>query len=112
VTAQQGDPGTAVTYTLRVTNSGSVADSIQLALDATHTWTTTLSSTSLGLNSGQGATVYAYVQVPSGAASGDQDDVTITARSSNDASASDDVTLSTTAGRGNLIYLPLVLRGY
>jgi hypothetical protein len=56
--------------------------------------------------------VYACVQVPSGAASGDQDDVTITARSSNDALASDDVTLSTTAGRGNLIYLPLVLRSY
>lgn len=94
--AQTSDAGATVTYTLRVTNTGSVADSV--ALTATGGWTTTLSGYSLNLSSGQGMTVYAYVQVPSGGVNdGDQDVATVTASSVSDPTETASATLTTTA---------------
>jgi uncharacterized membrane protein len=94
--AQTGETGTTVTYTLRVTNTGTVADGV--VLTATGNWATSLSDYSLSLNSGQGATVYAYVDVPSsGVNDGDKDTATVTARLSADPSKTASSILTTTA---------------
>ena len=47
-----GDPGDTLTYTLQVTNSGTVADTFSLGYSAPSTWTVSLSSSALGLGAG------------------------------------------------------------
>jgi uncharacterized repeat protein (TIGR01451 family) len=95
--AQVGDVGTTVTYTLYVTNTGNVADTLLLTATG-QTWPTTLSDTSIDLVSGQGAVVHAWIQIPvSGVSEGDADTVTVEAASQGDPSQTADAVLTTTA---------------
>jgi uncharacterized membrane protein len=92
-----GDPGTIVTHTLTITNSGTYTDSFDLALGA-HQWNTTLSQSAVGpLGPGQGATVSVMVTVPATALAGAQDAVSVTAVSQIDVTASASATRTTTA---------------
>ena len=109
-TAQEGDIGTWITYTLRITNTGNVADFFNLTWQG-NIWPVDLSAYGLSLAAGQGTDVLAYVWVPLTVSGGDTDSVVVKATSSNDTTAADAVVLTTTARRRH-IYLPLVLRNY
>jgi len=109
VTAQEGTVGDWITYTLRVTNTGNVADFFNLTWQG-NTWPVDLSAYGLSLGAGQGANVLAYVQPPLTASDGATDTVTIKVTSANDAAATDDVALTTTARPRHRVYLPLVVR--
>ncbi len=108
--ALEGPLGTWVTYTLRLTNTGTAADFFNLTRQG-NTWPVDLSIHGLSLGAGLGADVQAYVWVPTTASGGDTDTVTIKGTSANDTLATDDVTLTTKA-RSYQIYLPLVVRNY
>jgi hypothetical protein len=109
-TAQEGPIGTWVTYTLRLTNTGTVADFFNLTWQG-NIWPVDLSVYGLSLGAGQGADVKAYVQPSVTASDGVTDTVTVKATSANDAAATASVTLTTKA-RWRRVYLPLVLRNY
>jgi subtilisin family serine protease len=71
-------PGASITYTLRLTNTGSLADSFNLSLSESQ-WQTALSQTNVSLDSGQATDVIVTISVPATAADGAMDNVTVTA---------------------------------
>ncbi len=91
-----GPVGGQALYTLRVTNSGTVADSFDLAATG-QTWTTNLSTSLVNLASSASVDVTVTVAIPPGAADQETDAVTITATSQGDGSKSDSALLTTTA---------------
>lgn len=97
VTATQtGNIGESVTYTLTVTNLGSVTDTYTLAL-SNHVWTTTLSITTTAEVAPLGSVgVQVMVEVPLSAGAGQTDTVTVTATSQGDGTVSDSSVLTTT----------------
>jgi PKD repeat protein len=68
-TAGSGDPGQVVTYTLYLTNTGTLSDVFRLSRGST-SWTTALSTDTVRLDAGEGAEVKVYVTVPANAAGG------------------------------------------
>ena len=90
-----GLPGTTVTYTLTISNSGNTTDTYNLAVTG-QTWTTTLSTAGITVSSGLSATFTANVTVPTGAWGTQADVVTITATSEANNAISDSATLTTT----------------
>ena len=97
--SSNGDPGEVVTYTLRVTNTGTLSDTFEVMVSG-NAWPTQLTTDTLALNAGEGVTVTVGVTVPDGTAAGAQDDVLITVRSLSDPRtppASANVALVTTA---------------
>jgi uncharacterized repeat protein (TIGR01451 family) len=98
-TAGSGDPGQVVTYTLYLTNTGTMSDVFRLSRGST-SWTTALSTDTVRLDAGEGAEVKVYVTVPANAAGGAQASVRVTAQSQSDPRtppASASVVLTTTA---------------
>jgi hypothetical protein len=89
-----GDPGTVVTYTLSVTNTGNYTDTIDVGY-SDNIWDVNLPETSFVLGSGEGTTFDVGVTVPAGAMGGDSDTVTITAIAG-DGSTTDSIELTTT----------------
>jgi len=97
--AKSGDPGQTVTYTLYLTNTGTLSDVFRLSKGSTP-WTTVLSTDTVALEAGEAAEVKVYVTVPTNAAGGAQASVRVTAQSQNDPRtppASASVVLTTTA---------------
>lgn len=79
-----GAPGSAVEYSLTVTNTGVSATSYSLFVED-NTWSTTFSSSQTPLlGPGQSATVMVEVQLPSGLANGLMDDFLVSARNNTD----------------------------
>ena len=110
--ALTGTPGTAVTYTLSITNSGNNNDFFDLSFSG-NSWPVTLSQTTIGLAAGTSATFQVVVDIPAGAGDGEIDVVTITATSQGDGSQSDTADLTTTAEVGPesyQIFMPVVIR--
>jgi uncharacterized repeat protein (TIGR01451 family) len=105
--AATGAPGDTVAYMLTLTNSGNVMDTFELSA-AGNTWTTT-HPLSMTLAAGMSTNVTVEVAIPSGAADGASDTVTITATSMGDPSQSDSSVLTTTAEWLRL-YLPIIFR--
>ncbi|MGQ9804150.1 MAG: C25 family cysteine peptidase [Anaerolineae bacterium] len=102
-TTRSGDPGQVVTYTLHLTNTGTLSDTFLLSRGST-SWATTLSTSAVQVGPGEGAAVEVYVTVPTGAAGGAQASVQVTARSGGDPrtpAASGSVVLTT---RANSVY--------
>ena len=93
--ASSGRPGTTVTYTLTISNSGNVADTFSLAV-AGNSWLTSVSTTSVTLLPDASSQFSVTVSVPPGALVGDADAVTITATSQGDAAKSESTLLTTT----------------
>jgi hypothetical protein len=107
-----GGPGDTVTYTLRVTNTGSVVDVIGLSHTSPATWTVTYSANPLTLGAGVGTDVDVYVDIPPGTVLFSSVTVTVTATSQGDPSETDAAVLTTEVVSGQFIYLPLVMRNY
>jgi uncharacterized membrane protein len=103
-----GDPGQTVTYTLRVTNTGSVADTIGLGHAGPATWTVTYSANPVSMAAEQGTDVQVYVGIPSSALDGSTGVITVTAASQADLTKSD-ATVLTTRVAWRFIYLPVVV---
>nr|HID14268.1 DUF11 domain-containing protein [Anaerolineae bacterium] len=98
-----GDPGAVVTYTLLLTNTGTLSDTFQVTAGG-NDWPTQLSTGTLPLDVGQEATVVVEVTVPAGTVAGAQDSVFVTVRSLSDPRtppAAAQATLTTTA---NTVY--------
>jgi uncharacterized repeat protein (TIGR01451 family) len=98
--AASGDPGSAVTYTLVVTNTGNTVDTFTLSTSG-DSWTTVVPASVGPLAAGASATVVVTVTVDGGAACGDSDGVTVTATSQGSGTESDSSTLTTSA---NAVY--------
>lgn len=93
--AASGAPGSAVTYTLNISNTGSVTDTFDLTVD--DEWATILSSDSITLAAGASGALTAVTTIPFDAAAGATGTSLVTAVSQNDNSVSDDTLLTTTA---------------
>ncbi len=94
--AQSGDPGTTVTYTLRVTNTGTVIDTFILSAGGT-AWTLGLPTSVGPLAVGEGADIQVIVRIPAGASAGESNVLTVTATSQGDESETASSILTTTA---------------
>jgi uncharacterized membrane protein len=82
-----GMPGEIVTYTLRITNTGNIPNSFDLA-GSGNAWITALSESAVTLGGGESADFTVTVSVPADSNGGDSDMVTITATGAGDATAS------------------------
>ncbi|MCP4358835.1 MAG: S8 family serine peptidase [Chloroflexi bacterium] len=104
-----GGAGDTLTYTVKISNTGSMADSFTLSLSG-ETWTSNLSTTNVTLGAGEMTTVMVTVVVPAAAANNDTDTVTVTATSDTDATATATLDLTSTAAVGYTIYLPTIMK--
>jgi hypothetical protein len=103
--SQSGAPGTTLTYTVNVTNTGDYTDTFTVDLSG-NLWPTTASTNSVGpLGMGESTTIEVYVTV---GASG-SDSVTVTLISDLDNNISNSVVLTSTSDSGTFeIYMPAV----
>lgn len=104
-------PGTAVTYTLHITNQGNVTDTF--TIDVSSIWVATPSAFLVQVAPGQAGILEVYVTVPGDAMPGDDDVATVTAISQGDTAVSAATTLTTTAlGEEEMvyIYLPVMVK--
>ncbi|MCB8945535.1 MAG: M36 family metallopeptidase [Ardenticatenaceae bacterium] len=103
-----GTPGTTVTYTLWLTNTGNLTDTYDLTTSGT--WTTTTSLESATLAGGEGIAFMVWVTIPAEAEAGAMDTTTVQA----DGTASASLVLTTTAvappDEGFSLYLPFVTK--
>ncbi|MCB9135041.1 MAG: proprotein convertase P-domain-containing protein [Anaerolineales bacterium] len=102
-----GVPGTLVSYTLTLTNTGNVTDTIDLSAD--YVWIPVLSDARFVLGAGVSTTFTVWVQIPDDVPNGSSDVATVIAISQNDGSATDSAELTTTA-IFNRIYIPLIYK--
>ena len=93
--AEEALPGTTVTYTLWLTNSGNVSDTYDIS--ASGEWTTAVSDTSVTLAVGAGTQIWLSAQVPADALYGAMDTAVLTATSINDPMATATANLTTSA---------------
>jgi len=104
-----GNPGAAVTHTLRLTNTGNTTDTFTLTKSAS-AWTVDMPASVGPLAAGVGVEVPVVVHIPAGAPPDARDVVTVTATSQSDPTKTD-ASVLTTRTRVK-IYLPLVVRNY
>ncbi|MBP1465160.1 hypothetical protein EYB53_005525, partial [Candidatus Chloroploca sp. M-50] len=109
-TAQTALPGTVVTYTLALTNTGNLTDSVSLST-AGNAWPVTLPPT-VTLAAGEGTNLAVTVTIPVTASGGITDTVTITATSSGNpgTTAQSVLATSTTAVPSRYsVWMPLIM---
>ena len=95
-TARTNLPGSLLTYTLTLTNTGDAADTFGLTLSSTE-WGAGLSQTSLSLEAGAAGNATASVTIPENAVDGASQSFKVTAVSGLDGSVSASVTFSASA---------------
>ncbi len=100
-TTLMGDPGSTVSFSAYVTNTGATTDTIDVALTGA-TWNFTPSSTQVGpLGPGAGTMITVDALIPASALSGASDSATLTVTSQNDAQSTASATLTAVA---NTVY--------
>ncbi len=110
-----GTAGAVVSYTLHITNAGSVDDSFSLSL-MDNNWETHVSPPTVTLGVGASEEIMVMVHVPLTATNNLSDTVTVTAVSDSDSLATGSVALTTTAVVETpplpdyLIYLPIIVK--
>jgi hypothetical protein len=104
-----GAPGTTVTYTLWVTNTGTALDRYTVAVGG-HAWSTTAPDALGPLAAGEGAQLAVEVAIPEDAVADDRDTATVTLTCSGDRTRQATATLTTVSTPGMELFLPLVLR--
>lgn len=100
-------PGTAVSHTLTLTNTGNTTDTIDLSLGTT-VWPTQLNQSSMTLAAFASTIVVVMVDIPVNALGGEVDSVRVTAVSQGDMAQTAEFTLTTRANYAN--YLPMMTR--
>ncbi len=108
--ALSGMAGQDVTYTLQITNTGSLTDTFDLEITG-NSWVTAVSTPTITLNPGVSDTISVTVTIPANALNNATDMVTITATSQGDNEVKGSAILTTNCI--NLVpmaYLPLILR--
>ncbi|MFQ5615989.1 MAG: hypothetical protein ACE5GO_05975, partial [Anaerolineales bacterium] len=100
VAAQTGDPGSTVTYTLLVTNTGDTAEAFDVGVSG-NLWGTAAPSTAGPLPAGTGAPLTITAAIPPGAMGGVTDRAAITIRSQSDPTQTITAALTTTV---NAVY--------
>jgi uncharacterized repeat protein (TIGR01451 family) len=101
--SRSGDPGQTVTYTLRLTNTGTLSDVFRLTQGST-SWAMALSTDTVALEVGESAAVEVSVTVPANAAGGSQATVQVTARSLSDPRTPPAQATATLTTRANALY--------
>jgi uncharacterized membrane protein len=87
-TSENGSPGAALTYTVTVRNTGSVADNYVLTKSDNASWSLSLLPSTLSLAVGENETSTLTVTISASAENNTQDSVTVTATSQTDSSVS------------------------
>jgi uncharacterized membrane protein len=96
-------PGTTITYSVAITNLGTVTDTF--ALTAVGVWTTNVEPTSVMLLPQETAVVLVSTDVPAEAVFGEIDTAVFTITSTTDTSANDSVSLTTIVGANYYVEL-------
>lgn len=93
--AASGTPGSAITYTLSISNTGSATDTFDLMVE--DEWATVLSTGSMTLTAGTSGIFTAVTTIPPDAVANATGSTQVTAVSQNDSSIRDEALLTTTA---------------
>jgi hypothetical protein len=108
-TELSGEVGTAVIYTLSLTNLGNSSVTFDIGL-AGSSWTTGVDPTTIVLAPADVGELVVTVMIPAEAAPGSSDSVEVTAALQDDPAQSAAITLTTTATTGeSYLYLPLII---
>ena len=103
-----GEAGTSVTYTLQITNTGSISDTFDLS--ASSAWAASISPNSVALGISETTSITLTVHIPVDATNDAFDITTVTATSTLSPSVSDTVMITTTAiVSTRYLYLPIIL---
>ena len=89
-------PGGSASYTITVTNLGTLQDTIDLSVDNPTSWSTTLSTNQVTLNAGNSTTVTLTVNAPSNANPGDKAVIGVIGVSEGNSTKKDEVYTTTT----------------
>ena len=108
ISAKSGIPGTALTYTLQVTNTGSVSDTFDVTVSG-NTWPTTAPVTIGPLVAGASANADVIVNIPADLAGDSTDTAIISFSSQGDYTESATATLTTTA-MAHRMFLPFIIK--
>ena len=101
-----GEPGTTVTHTVQITNTGNSTDVYTVTVGG-ESWTTSPAQATVNLLAGQSTSLDIGVAIPGGASGSDGE--VVTATSTNNNGQTDTVNLTTQAIAGRL-YFPIVAR--
>ena len=105
-------PGTLVTYTHWLTNTGNTTDTFNLTFAANQPWPIGLNPTMVTLAAGQSTAVQASINIPVNAPNNSTHVLTITTTSANSPTVASAVIVDVTQVQENRLYLPIVVKNY